>query len=117
MIQILIQYVLLALGLMASLLLFLSVKREIRNSQRRMEQMAAELGEKAAQEAPVFAPSPARSGMNLNKRVLAIRLLRRGEDVAHIAAALGVPRSEVELLVRVQQFVAASAATAPAESR
>jgi hypothetical protein len=117
MIQILIQYVLLALGLMASLLLFLSVKREIRNSQRRMEQMAAELGEKAAQEAPVFAPSPARSGMNLNKRVLAIRLLRRGEDVAHTAAALGVPRSEVELLVRVQQFVAATAATVPSESR
>jgi hypothetical protein len=31
-----------------------------------------------------------------------MRMLRRGQDLAHIAAALGVPRKEVELLIRVQ---------------
>jgi hypothetical protein len=46
------------------------------------------------------------SGMNLNKRTQAVRLLRRGEDVGHVAAALGVPRGEVELLVRVRQMSA-----------
>ncbi len=53
----------------------------------------------AAQTTPE--PNPL-SGMNLSKRTQAVRLLRRGEDVGHIAAAMGVPRGEVELLVRVQ---------------
>ena len=52
-----------------------------------------------------------RSGFNLNRRVHALRLLRRGEDVAHVAAALGVPRKEVELLVRVQDLTTKSVGT------
>jgi hypothetical protein len=50
--------------------------------------------------------------MNQTRRVHALRLLRRGEDVAHIAAVLEVPRSEVELLVRVYQATRAAAAGA-----
>jgi DNA-binding NarL/FixJ family response regulator len=50
--------------------------------------------------------------MNLSKRLQALRLLRRGEDIGHVAAALGISRREVELLVRVQEFSAKRAAGA-----
>jgi hypothetical protein len=59
-----------------------------------------------------FVPAPLRAGLNLNKRVHAMRMLRRGEDVSHIAAALGVPRKEVELLIRVQTIGRARTANA-----
>jgi hypothetical protein len=42
-------------------------------------------------------------------------MLRRGEDVAHVAAALGVPRREVELMIRVQTFGKARAVNAGTE--
>ena len=60
----------------------------------------------------IFVPAPLRAGMNLNKRVHAMRMLRRGEDVSYISAALGVPRREVELLIRVQSIGRARLASA-----
>jgi hypothetical protein len=111
----LIPYILLSLGLMASLWLFLSLKREIRTHARkhrkRMEEMAEQLRKTpvaAPQPEPVRVPAP-RPGFNVNKRVHAMRMLRRGEDLAHIAAALGVPRQEVELLTRVHKLTSARA--------
>jgi hypothetical protein len=93
--------------------LFLSLKREIQGSSRkhrkRLEAVEKRLSE-AWQSGPGEetslpplppAPFPLRPGFNLNKRVHAVRMLRRGKDVGHIAAALGVPRKEVELLIRV----------------
>lgn len=47
-------------------------------------------------------------GMNWNKRAQALRLLRRGETIGHVAAAVAVPEKEVELLVRVQRYAAQS---------
>jgi hypothetical protein len=105
------QYILLALGLIASLCLFLSVKREIhiqaRKHRRKIEEMGARLQTVAEQE-PHHGISPLapRSGFNLSRRAQAMRLLRRGEDVGHIAAALGVTDREVELLIRVQRLAA-----------
>src|SRR5260370_14204304 len=104
-------YGLLAAGLGASLILFLSLKREIFAQGKRerahsvnVEAMFARLKEmEAPAPQPVFIPQANRSGMNLTRRVHALRLLRRGEDVAHIAAVLQVPRPEVALLVRVYQ--------------
>jgi DNA-binding NarL/FixJ family response regulator len=70
-----------------------------------VDQVLAEL--RAAAQAAQTAPEPVPfSGMNLNKRTQAVRLLRRGEDVGHVAAALGIPRGEVELLVRVHEMSA-----------
>jgi hypothetical protein len=46
-----------------------------------------------------------RSGLNVNSRVRALRMLRRGEETRNIAVALGVPGCEIELLFRVQTFV------------
>jgi hypothetical protein len=106
---------LIGLGLVACLGLFLSLKRDLRmqahEAQQRLESMIERLREAGAvgmqrEEIPAALYVPARSGINLNWRPQALRLLRRGEDVSHIAAALGVPRCEVELLIRVQEFSA-----------
>lgn len=114
--SLLLLYCLLSLGLAASLFLFFSLKREIQSTahtqQKRFEEiaerlrMAEEDAPRALLEAPaqLALPPVLHSGFNLNKRVHAMRLLRRGEDVAHIAAALAVPRAEVELLIRVQKM-------------
>jgi hypothetical protein len=115
-----IQDALLALGLTACLCLFLSAKREIRREARRQKQaveaLAAQLADKLqALELPLPEPSaettvvasPVRPGFNLTRRVQALRLLRRGQDIAHVAAVLGVSRREIELLIRVQQLATA----------
>jgi hypothetical protein len=131
-----------AMGLMAALALFLSLKREVRREVRkhraRMDALAKRMDEEARRPAsvPVETPAeeplsqaaagplfqaaaeplsqmvPLRSGLNLSKRVQAVRLLRRGEDVSHVAAALGVTRREVELLIRVQKLSSQRAASA-----
>jgi hypothetical protein len=107
--HVLVQYVLLAGGLMGALALFLSMKREMHltaaKNRQRLEEMATRVSEFQIQPAPepVYIPAgAARSGLNLNKRVQAMRMVRRNEDLGTIAAALGVTRKEVELLVRVQ---------------
>lgn len=120
----LLPYLLIAAGLLSALALFMTLKREIRvHAQRqkaRIEEMVARLDAAAQvpqpvaeQEAPMpFVLAPLHAGLNLNKRIHAMRMLRRGEDVSHIAAALGVPRKEVELLVRVQAIGKTRAAAA-----
>jgi hypothetical protein len=103
----LIQSTLLALGLIGSLFLFLSLKQEIRTHARRhhmrLEEVERQLRDavRSCTREDAVPPPPPRPGFNLNKRVHAMRMLCRGQDLAHIAAALGVPRREVELLVRV----------------
>ena len=62
-------------------------------------------------EGPAHAPAPSStprvsSGINMSKRIQAIRMLRRGENSASIAAALGMSRREVELLIRVHRMSA-----------
>ncbi|MEP6961776.1 MAG: hypothetical protein ABI995_06850 [Acidobacteriota bacterium] len=105
-----------ALGLMTTVVLFASLKREFHTTadreRNRVDQMLERLEEAAQSSAavenarPVFIPVAARSGFNIDRRVHAVRLLRKGESAAHIAAALSIPRSEVELLIRVQGMVA-----------
>jgi len=117
----LLPYLLIAAGLFSSLALFLALKREMsRHSHRyrvRIEEMLVRLNDaETTPAAPPFASAsqfvhaPLRAGLNLSNRVHALRMLRRGEDVSHVAAALGVPRSEVELMVRVASAGKARAA-------
>jgi hypothetical protein len=120
--MLLLPYLLIAAGLLSTLALFVTLKRDAsRLAQRqrtRMEEMIARLDEAerlpqpAPEPAETFVPTPLRAGLNLNKRVHAMRMLRRGEDISHIAAALGVPRREVELLIRVQSMGRARVANA-----
>jgi hypothetical protein len=107
--NLILQYAVLAAGLAASLFLFFSLKRELQMTLRRQHQHFEEIARRLEEaEEPLPQIEAPRAGFNLNKRVQAMRLLRRGEEVGHIAAALGVPRAEVELLIRVQQMSIAS---------
>lgn len=48
--------------------------------------------------------APPRPSMNISRRVQALRLYRQGERPEQIAAALGLPLNEVELLIKVHQI-------------
>ncbi len=109
--QYILQYSVLALGLVASLCLFLSLKRELHLQRqkhcREIDEIRSHLKSAAEQEpVQIISPPVPHSGFNLSRRVQAMRLSRRGEGAEHIAAALGVPDREVELLLRVQRMSA-----------
>ena len=59
------------------------------------------------QKHPLVAPPPGlpRPGLNLNKRSHALRMHRHGEGAEQIAAALDLPRQEVDLLLKVHRIV------------
>jgi len=117
MIQPLVQCILLALAMITSLVLFVTLKQEIRaqarKNRQRMEEMSARLSEAPGQRpSEAVVTPPPRSGFNLNRRTQAIRLLRRGETVSHVSAVLGVPQREIELLIRVLRIAASANASA-----
>ncbi|MGD1090959.1 MAG: hypothetical protein ABSB35_03090 [Bryobacteraceae bacterium] len=118
MIQILMPYALIALALIGSLGLFLSLKGELwtsaRKQRRRVAQITQRLDEAwTSSQQPAIpllaAPQATRSSLNYNRRAQALRLARRGDDPSRIAAVLGMTRKEVELLLRVQTITIAKA--------
>jgi hypothetical protein len=102
----LVMYALMASGLIWSLVLFVSVKHEIRRQaakqRAKVDDLALKIEETAVAPETVYIPAAPRSGLNMSKRVQAMRMVRRNHDVSNIATALGVTRREVELLIRVQ---------------
>jgi DNA-binding NarL/FixJ family response regulator len=126
MLQPLVFYVLLAAGFGLCLYLFVTLKAEIRGLLRRslqerqqVEALETALGDARLavqsletdlraverQTGMLVAPAPAPSGLNLSKRTHVLRMHRAGQDGAGIAAALALPRSEVELLIKVHRIV------------
>jgi hypothetical protein len=119
-------YGLLFVSLVLCLTLFISLKRENRRSEVRMKRQQIHLQEaydrlEAGMEkikaglrdvddktSTFVAPSPTKSGLNVNKRSQATRMFRRGDPPDQIATALGVPRSEV--LLKVQESTLAASA-------
>ena len=119
-------YALVAISLGLCLYLFCTAKREIRRLQLRMkqqnillqeaydrmefavEQLKKQFEELEGKAGEMVPPSPAQSGMNLNKRTQAARMFRRGERPEQIAAALSLPRNEVALLLKIHQASMAS---------
>ena len=122
----LLNYALTALGLGLCLYLFMTLKVEIRRllpgrveDQQRVEalesalaearltvqQLENDLREVERQTGMLVAPAPARSGLNLSKRTQVLRLHRSGESSAAIATSLGLPRGEVDLLIKVHGMV------------
>jgi hypothetical protein len=71
---------------------------------RRIEDLSEEMHELRAQPAAPTSMALPRAGMNLNKRSQALRLHRRGDSIEQIAAVLGVPCQEVDLLIKVQRI-------------
>jgi hypothetical protein len=66
-----------------------------------MAELSARVQDAEQRSGVLVAPTPPKSGLNLNKRTQAIRMSRRGEQVDKIAASLNLPRREVELLLKV----------------
>ncbi len=114
---------LLALGLIGSLCLFLGAHRAIQRQARKHREAVDELAGRIAAASPAIirarqepppeavssrsSSSGPRPMLNLNQRVQALRLLRRGQDIGHVSAVLGMTRKEIELLIRVQELAAA----------
>jgi hypothetical protein len=112
-------YALLALAAVAGLFIFVSVEREIRRLKSRLEplknselvgrhelqmkldDLSARLREAEERYSVPIQAQPAKSGVNLNKRNQVIRMSRRGQPAANIAASLSMPRKEVELLLKI----------------
>jgi len=61
--------------------------------------------EKVSSLAAVRRPQAVTTGVDANQRTQVIRLARRGDRPDQIAAELRVPKSEVELLLKVQRAV------------
>ncbi len=70
-----------------------------------VETLGADLRDVERQTGMLVAPAPTRSGLNLSKRTQVLRMHRSGQDSAGIAAALALPRAEVELLIKVHRIV------------
>ena len=104
--------------LMASLALWISTKIEARASRKSLqalrlsiESTMKELGARVEelQSAPPSHPiasavTPVQS-LNLTTRAKALRLHSRGETVSSIAAALGIQREEIDLLVKLDRLL------------
>ena len=115
-------YLLVALAATALLFIFASLEREIRRLKLRLRTQTQ--GELSSQEeiqirlndlnarlreteerANVPSQSPLiKPSLNLNKRTQVVRMSRRGAPASNIAAALNLPRKEVELLLKIHQL-------------
>jgi len=119
-------YIPLAAGIGLCVYLFATLKGEIRGSLRHSQEARQQLqgletvlGEARLavasletdlraveqQTGMLVTPAPARSGLNLSKRTHVLRMHRAGQDSPGIAAALALPRSEVDLLIKVHEIV------------
>src|SRR5437764_572936 len=113
-------YAAVAVGMAMCLMLFLSLKRDLRASEARWQRKYTELEtEYQAQVEGLderwkellllstlfVSPASPRYGLNPSKRSRALQMFRRGDTPLEISAALAIPRGEVELLVKVQQIV------------
>jgi len=117
---VLIHYSLLVLTIAACTYLFLSLKRELRvletRSLRRGENLRAQLRElkdeleavRASMEVMERKSDPSATvarTLGPTMRILALRMIKLGEGPEQIATALNLPRTEVELLIKVQKLM------------
>lgn len=126
----LVLYAMLAVSLALCLLLFVTVKAEMRamavRERRRREALETEVDTARAEadalragmtalrtavdevretSGALVAPAPPRSGLNLSVRAQVLRRYRLGEEPDAVAAALGIPRAEVDLLIKVNRIL------------
>jgi len=82
--------------------------RELTVLRAAVEACASQLRELDERPAARPALSAARPALNLGKRSQAIRMHRHGDPPELIAAALDIPRQEVDLLLKVHRIVISS---------
>lgn len=73
--------------------------------QQKIEDLQRQVEEVRRHAAAAPAPTVRRGGLNLDRRSQALRMHRRGEQPADIAAALEIPLQEVNLLLKVHRIV------------
>jgi hypothetical protein len=118
-------YAFAVVGLIATMVLFSSIKMEIAKCRARI--VTLETGREADQlsirvlsteleklrasmralETPKPVPAPrllAQGGINLTKRAQALRMHRRGETLPSIAAALETPINEIAMILKIQML-------------
>jgi len=114
-------YAAIAVGMALCLFLFGSLKSDLRacdvrwakklaaleqDYRARMESLDERWNELSHISNLMVAPTPPRSGLNLNKRSQALQMVRRGETPQAISAVLSIPQNEVELLIKVHRVAA-----------
>ena len=115
-------YLLVALAAIALLFIFASLEGEIRHLksrvrtqtqgelsgqeqiQIRLNDLNARLRETEERASIPIQSAPIKPSLNLNKRTQVVRMSRRGAPASNIAAALNLPRKEVELLLKIHQL-------------
>ena len=75
-----------------------------------VEQIAAQVQDVQQQPRQTVANAVPKPGLNLSNRSQALRMHRAGDAPERIAAALEIPRQEVELLIKVHRIVIGSVA-------
>jgi hypothetical protein len=113
----------LGLGLIGSVMLWISTKMDVRGVKKAhaayreatdaaIQQLRTSL--EAMAEATTAEPAAAGplavQGLDLTNRTKALRMARRGESVASIAASLGVAQEEIELLLKLEKLLEVPAA-------
>jgi hypothetical protein len=73
--------------------------------QNSLDGQAVQLEDLRQQPQPAVVPALPRAGMNLGKRSQVLRMHRNGDAPERIAAALEVPRQEIDLLIKVHRIV------------
>jgi hypothetical protein len=118
------QCVFLALALIGCLALFLSVKLEIAVVRRSFDKSRESTTTSTATLATELATLREAIGntevtrstgqeLNLSRREQALRMQHSGESPATIAAALRVPRNEIDLLLKIQRIAGEQGRTQP----
>jgi hypothetical protein len=70
--------------------------------QQEYSKLRAEFHDLEERTGMLVAPAPVASGLNLSRRTQAVRMLRRGDSPEDVAAALGMPRAEADLLAKLE---------------
>ena len=111
------QYGMLGAGLIACLVLFMTVKVEVgevgQQARESRDALAAQVQEMELALGHIRQsvtemeerPGTVSPGLNLTRRAQALRMHHRGESVETIAAALSAPRNEIDLLLKLQSVL------------
>jgi hypothetical protein len=82
-----------------------ALEKTLAEARLAIQRLEGDLREVEQQTGMLVPPAPSKSGLNLSKRTQVLRRHRAGEDSAGIATSLGLPRGEVELLIKVHRMV------------
>lgn len=83
-----------------------AVSESLSELQKSLEELEARFTDVESYASVCVPPKPAGSGLNINRRVEAVRLLQEGKTEEAIAADLGIALSEVRLIAHLEKSAA-----------